>query len=108
MPRFILPQPRFVLPLLFLTLFCTCVRAQVRIIFEDNFDNGAFQPEWTPRPNLQGINGVVDVNVNVGFNGSPAARIGKFQNSELTVNALNLSTSSLLRTSGVVTPPPNW
>jgi hypothetical protein len=56
------------------------------ILFEDSFNGGAsFGPAWTPRPNLTGTNGVVDINVNGGY-----ARLGKSVDGGFTTNALDL------------------
>ncbi len=59
-------------------------------IFFDDF-NGGFKPEWTPKPNLAGTNGVVEIQNAAGWDGSDGVGMGKVNSDAgFTKNALDL------------------
>ncbi len=65
--------------------------AQPTTLFFDDFETAQFGPKWSAIPNLNGINGVVEVTTGSPFSGQYAAWLGK--NSDLgglTTNALDL------------------
>ncbi len=79
--------------LVFFCLFGGAGALQGQVIFEDNFNTGALKPQWIPRPNLSGANGVVQVFADQGINGTGdyALGLGKLVNSPNdVVNALDL------------------
>lgn len=60
-------------------------------LFFDGFETGQFNPQWTPRPNLNGINGLVEVASGTANTGQYAAWLGKTSDAGgLTTNALDL------------------
>lgn len=79
--------------LLLLTFAFGGLFAQAPFPFEDNFDGSDLNPDfWTPRPNLDGTDGVVERVTGIGLNNSSAVRIGKSQgDGSFTTNALDLS-----------------
>jgi hypothetical protein len=63
------------------------------MIFEDDFNTGSISAPWIPRPNLDGVNGIVDVAIDVGIGGGGdyAMRIGKSTSQgAFTTNAIDL------------------
>ena len=77
----------FVLVFAFGSLF-----AQAPFPFEDNFDSDDLNlNHWTPRPNLEGTDGVVERVDGEGLGNTAAVRIGKTQDDSFTTNALDLS-----------------
>jgi len=82
--------------LISLLAFCcvtlvTPAMAQPQTLFFDDFESGQFKPQWTPVPNLSGVNGVVEVATGSPFSGQYAAWLGKSSDAGgLTTNALDL------------------
>ncbi len=61
------------------------------ILFEDQFESTTFKSAWTPRPNLSGVNGVVDISTTNPKSGQYAVRMGKSQDAGgFTNNSLDL------------------
>lgn len=67
-------------------------QAVSQVIFEDNFEEGAFGPAWTARPNLDGFNGMVEIGSDYGFYNSFGALLSKNSyDQSFTTNALDLT-----------------
>jgi PKD repeat protein len=78
--------------LLLLTFVFGGLFAQAPFPFEDDFDSDDLNlNHWTPRPNLEGTDGVVGREDGIGLNGTAAVRIGKSEDGSFTTNALDLS-----------------
>jgi PKD repeat protein len=78
--------------LLFLTFAFGGLFAQAPFPFEDDFDSDDLNlNHWTPRPNLEGTDGIVERVNDIGINNTAAVRIGKSQDGSFTTNALDLS-----------------
>jgi hypothetical protein len=71
-----------------LVLTSTAALGQPTIIFHDDFEEGAFQPEWRLLPARQ--NGVVEVFPTTTMQGQFAARLGKSTDGEYALNRLDL------------------
>jgi hypothetical protein len=78
--------------LLLLTFAFGGVFAQAPFPFEDDFDSDDLNlNHWTPQPNLEGTDGIVERVNDIGINNTAAVRIGKSQDGSFTTNALDLS-----------------
>ena len=62
--------------------------SQPTVIFQDDFETGAFRPEWSPYPARQ--NGVIEVFPSSILQGQHAARLGKSSDGDYTLNKLDL------------------
>ncbi len=73
-------------------VFFDRVWGQANLPFEDNFNSGFLNPNWwDPKPNISGVDGVVEIVNNIGVNSSKGVRIGKLSDySGFTTNALDL------------------
>ena len=77
--------------LLFLAVSTATVFAQPTVIFYDDFEEGAFRPEWTLRPAQN--NGAIEVFPSTALQGQYTARLGKSTdgNGDFSLNKLDLS-----------------
>jgi len=77
------------------TAFCLpLIQAQAiqTVIFEEDFEMGTPQPEWTLRPSLSGNHGLVEVVSGIGLGNRMGLRMGKTSHADgFTVNAIDLS-----------------
>ena len=72
-------------------LFTNINLSHGQIIFEDNFEDELFLPEWQPMANLQGASGLVAISTALPFAGDYGAIIGKSSDAGgFTVNGLDL------------------
>lgn len=78
-----------------LLILCTpSTRAQVidQLIFYDDFETGTFGSEWTPRPNLSGTSGQVQVLAGAGIGGSFGLQLVRSNSgSDITENGADLT-----------------
>ncbi|MCO6487066.1 MAG: hypothetical protein J5I98_01550, partial [Phaeodactylibacter sp.] len=56
----------------------------------DGFESAQFGPRWTPRPNLEGTDGQVEVVSGAGLNSNYGVHLGKYVDGGFTRNALDL------------------
>ena len=66
--------------------------SQATLPFEDNFNSGSLNSSWwVPFPNMNGVDGVVEIESGIGTNNSKGLKIGKLNdNTGFTTNALDL------------------
>ncbi len=78
--------------LIVLTYTCNLCFAQARLPFYDNFESGALNPIWwTAHANLNGANGVVDVQNRIGIDQTIGVRMGKTSDQGgFTLNSIDL------------------
>lgn len=75
--------------LVFLSIFgLSTALAQPTVVFYDDFEQGAFKPEWSLQPDQK--NGVIEVVSSQLLHDQYAARLGKSTDGELSLNKLDL------------------
>ena len=75
--------------IMLLALYLNLV-AQNNFILQENFNNNVVDPAIVFSPNLEGVDGRVEVVDNEGINTSPGVFIGKFSDGDLTRNGLDI------------------